>query len=121
MHREVVMRSINLPLQVDTSLVDEKGQKVVVQVDTALKRAVYADQDLSRGLENLRRGNRLLDAIDKFKDSCLLVLEEEDYRLMNKATESMVWGPIGYFLLPVLEKIKAAPEEEPKVKGGSKK
>jgi len=105
------MRTINLPLQLETDLKDRDGKDVPVNVPKALRNALYSDEQLSRGLENLVKGKRVLDALERFGESCILKLEEDEYKTLVSAIDKMTWGAAGYFMIDIIKKIKEAPED----------
>lgn len=101
------MRTIHLPLFVTT----DNPADSQPQIDRLLKIALSRDEELTKGLDNLEKGCRLIAKVNAFEKSAVLILEEDEYAALVKATEKFQWGGLGFFLYPVLKKIKEAPAD----------
>ena len=115
------MRTIHLPIQVETEIKDGAGNRQPAMVAHWLRNAVWNDAEQSKGLQNVKRGLHILKAIDGLEKSCILKLEEDEHRALVASIERMTWGPVGFYMLPVLEKIKDAPEDPTDDKPDEKK
>lgn len=106
------MRVIHLPLFVETDNPNEKQ----VSVPLMLRWATIRDESLTKGLDRLVLGKRLLDKLDKFEKSAVLELEEQEHKELVRILDNHQWGGVGFFLVDVLTTIKETKEGEEKPK-----
>ena len=103
------MRTIHLPLFVESDNPNDRQLLISVMFKAAISR----DENLTRGLENIAKGLRLIQKVEAFAKSAVLQLEEDEYAALVSALEKMSWGGTAFFIYPVLKKIKDAPMDEP--------
>lgn len=108
------MRVIHLPLFVVTDNPNDKQ----VQVGNMLRWAVVRDESLTKGLDRLILGKRLIEKIEGFEKSAVLELEEQEHKELCRIIDNHQWGGVGFFLVDVLTKIRDTKEgdEKPKEK-----